>query len=1021
MRQICRLVVALVLSGGICPPEGLAGNGGDGRSPTHDLQSEAVQQLRENLDGRELIVRVYPNLQGDSEKFARVSLRLVGDVADLGNLKEAYPDISRSCVVMIWAPDQTDRAVATLLGRHVRVSQYLDFGREHLRLTSLLTRSEHLEPAWTILDAEGQPIPNASVEVRADAGHLVGKVLLGEVTTDERGQLQRWLSYGVYTFVLTVSHPNYGIASVFYTHPKEEPSGVHIVPLVSRRSEATGRGIQGIVNDPAGRPVVGAEVQCWSMHLPDGTERSPNRRIGSTVLTDEKGWFSYCPAIVTEEFEYQGPLPKGTRYDLHIEPPKWTNLRKTDRGECRQVLGGSQIEVTLTPMEAQKAFHTFAFEDHDGPVTDRERLKEIVVSLRRDEREWVRLTYEQFKDGFALPPGILEAVMSPDRSRFCFEPIKLTTDSPEHLVFRAGAPICYRGQVFDARTTEPIGGAFVMTSHRYSTQDPCSLTDEQWRQLYTEAVEQSANHSREHLMRASGRVARTDASGFYELPFYPGRTSAIGNFTVLAPGYHRDSAYAYYCRPNAHGIAEVRPVRLRPQGPATIPTFIFLDETGPVTDPNKLKTVSLEIRGPAQTSHSTSLTGFIQSGHFIPGRYCAEAFWDGKRYLFEPVDLEIMPDVVVFRPQEIQDGQTLYQGQVVNAATGRPVPNAVVLFSQSGVNSDASSLQPHEWTAIRSLDRHPDMNDPALAPLLDLVHRPAPGMTQTVLTDENGWFDLVLSEARLHGHTLFVIHAEDFVGARQLLRFGRADNSVRDGIPRFDSFTPDSSGIVTLPPITLYPAATVRVQPVMEDPGIDMKRQWIRLRWSLHDDNLPAWAEGLRWSGDPRQARTFHTHELRPNVEQTVYVPAGVDLRLCMFCMVPRDPHPPVDLGTVHLLTGEIHELGTIQVDRGVEIRVKVVDSKGDALLGVPVRCSEGVHAMLSIPQRTDDEGVAFIRFRPHTRGRILVIHRDRHTGEVTEESVPYEVAGREDAGREFVLVLSDEFLTQLRQGGRRP
>lgn len=76
---------------------------------------------------------------------------------------------------------------------------------------------------------------------------------------------------------------------------------------------------------------------------------------------------------------------------------------------------------------------------------------------------------------------------------------------------------------------------------------------------------------------------------------------------------------------------------------------------------------------------------------------------------------------------------------------------------------------------------------------------------------------------------------------------------------------------------------------------------------------------------------------------------------------------------------------------------------------------------MLSIPQRTDDEGVAFIRLRPHTRGRILVIHRDRHTGEVTEESARYEIAGRKDAGREFVLVLSDEFLAQLRQAGRRP
>jgi hypothetical protein len=56
-----------------------------------------------------------------------------------------------------------------------------------------------------------------------------------------------------------------------------------------------------------------------------------------------------------------------------------------------------------------------------------------------------------------------------------------------------------------------------------------------------------------------------------------------------------------------------------------------------------------------------------------------------------------------------------------------------------------------------------------------------------------------------------------------------------------------------------------------------------------------------------------------------------------------------------------------------------------------------------------------------HSQGELVVQYHDRETLLPVRESAPYQVAGREDAGREFVLVLSDEFLTQLRQAGRKP
>jgi hypothetical protein len=1020
MRRIGSLVVAASLAGALCAPRAMSGSDVDRRVKTARLRSEAQKLIRESLDGRPLVVRVYPNPRSDPEGSTKVSIRFEDDTVQFCDLEPALPSVSESCVVLFWAPDQTDEVVATLLARLVYAHRYSEASR--LSLSTLVASRPHLKTSWTILDAGGQPIPQATVEVLVDPGNLMGQIPIQKATTDEHGRIERWLPAGMATFALTIAHPNYGIARAMYMHASEEPSGIYVVPLVPLDSDAAARGIQGTVTDAEGRPVPGAEIDCIGLHRPDGNRLSPHQRFLSYVLTDDEGWFSMCQSFLTEEFELQGPPPAGTRYQIHVRPPKWANLRQFGYDTPSLFMAGTRNTIVLTPMEAEKVFHTFSFEDRSGPITDPEALRDIVLSLYRDGREWVRLTYDQYEDGYALPPGTLRATARRGAFEFRFAPIDLTADSPEHLIVKVAEPIVYRGRVIGTQTKAPVPDALVVSGHPYGGQDPCALTDEQWAELYADAAEQAATEALDILMRPYRRVAMTDANGLFELTFVPGQAPALSTLMALAPGYRPDTKSTFYSEPDRDGITEVPTFELRAAGPVHFPTFVFEDENGPVTDPNKLEAVTLAIRRTDNMSSAGPLNDFIQRREFVPGRYFAEAVWERRHYIFEPLDLtEPASEAVVFKPREIRIADAVYQGQIVDGITGRPVPGALVIPSRFKHFQDTSSLTPAQWAAIRSLGRHPDLDDPALAPLLTLSDFPEPTFARVALTDEKGWFDMILSQAEMSGHDLLIIHAEGFVLVTQLLQFFGSDGRNGKRFPGFETHVPDEYGVVTLPPIRVYPAGTVRLTPVLPDPGIEIRKQRIRLSWRVTGVDNPPWVQGLyRASGDSRGPRTVDTHELRPNINRTVYVPAGVDLRLSMHQIATRDPWPPVDLGSVRLRQGEMLDLGRVEFDPGIEIAARVVDTDGRPVPRMSVRCAEETGSLLLVRQPTDDEGMVNLRVRTHSRGKLAVFYYDRETRTPFEEATPYEVAGAEDAGKVFKLQISDKMI-QLAQRPQRP
>jgi hypothetical protein len=95
-----------------------------------------------------------------------------------------------------------------------------------------------------------------------------------------------------------------------------------------------------------------------------------------------------------------------------------------------------------------------------------------------------------------------------------------------------------------------------------------------------------------------------------------------------------------------------------------------------------------------------------------------------------------------------------------------------------------------------------------------------------------------------------------------------------------------------------------------------------------------------------------------------------------------------------------------------LEVYVQVTDSQGRTIEGVPVRvlCDGNTW---SVPHNTDESGIARFNVVPYSGGRFGVSCR-AEDGTSLKETIPYQVGGNTDSGRQFTLQLSDEILELL-------
>jgi len=994
--------------------------------PDRQRREQEIRRAITNLlDGCTGVVRVYPDAIDDPKHFEtiRVSMtvrsveqhrrrgRGIRRILTISHerIRAACPTISPGAYVVFFGADQTDEAVRTVLAECVYVTSYRE---NSLWTINLRLEDPARQPWWTFADALGDPIAGATVEIRYPIDSPGDSLCLGEVMLDDQGRPKPLRS--VEPLIFQLSHPDYGCARVRHQRTRTgELHGVVFVPLIPLDSEKIASSIQGTVLDSAGNPVPGVTVQCSELRSADGQRLNRYLRYGRDAVTDGQGWFSLCAPLATEDGASAGLPPTGSRYRLKIQPPRRLNLRQLGDPTPLSVLVGTRKTYTLTPMETKKNFHTFAFEYFEGPVTDPDELNNMTLTLMRDSRLWARLTYEQFKTGCHLPPGTLYAATKRWGQSFSFKETELLPDSPEHIVIRNQEPVLYRGQVINGMTSGPAADVFVLADHTLAQTDVDSFTREQWQQLRQQANDDSL----ETLYQMRERVTVTDANGCYELVFLPGLDRTLNTFFVNASGHPPVNAQATYLYPGADGFTEVPTMVLSPSARASyMPAFVFESNAGPVTDPNELAEIRINIRNGTTVRSISDLSAYLERGEFFPGIYFAEAVWDRRLYIFEPVDLtEIRPEVAVFKPQEIRHANVIYQGRVIHGITGQPMPKALVIRSPSPTR-DASGLEPGHWTSIKSLGPDLDPSDPALEPLwAKLSGRPDKRTGPCTLTDDNGEFRILLEHPAMRSLDSLLILDEHFLGVSQQLQL-HVDFAKNPHRPRsYEPLVPDENGIVTVGPLKLFPAATLIIHPVVPDAGGRRRRKPCTLITSVSDHARPAWvSEAFVSSKNNFGAGVYRQRSLQPNVSQTVYVLAGADQRLTLF--QPSDSPPPlVRLDQVRLEQGQTVDLGRIEIDTGVEVLVRVVDSRGNPVEGMRVVCTDqdGFGRRMRIP--TDVKGLVSVKVAAHSTGRLCIFHRDRQTQERFEECIPYAIGGDEDAGREFTLQLPDEMLDRLR------
>lgn len=804
MRRKIQLIasVLVTLAGMVC-----AQTTQESSISTEQIRREAMKEI----DGRDLIARVYPDPANAPDQFALVSVPISGHAVNFSGIRDAYPSITESAYVLMQASDQSDDTVATLLGRWV----YLyPFTPERIHSQWIRQGHKDYEPVWTFFDALGNPIAGAKVELvmRWDTNGRGAPIRISIGTTDDEGQIPRFHTFSS-KMMVRLEHPDYDTATIRTFRHDIDQTGILVVPLTPKPVDSSAWSIQGTVVDSNGHAVADMPVLVERIPLSTDSNDCYARLFEGGVTTDEQGRFTLCVPGLSEDLMLRERPDPGTPRLLRVEPPTSSHLRRL----VKFAHVGVDTTLTVTAMKADEAFHTFAFEYYDGPVTDLEELANITLSLERDGRQWCTLTYDQFIGGCTLPLGILRAKTIRWGRPLEFAGFVLNANSPEHLVFTTGPVILYQGRVVESGTNRPLSGVFVVADHSLLNTAPSELTAEQWQELARQAEVDGT--SAETLYQQRDRVAATDQDGVFEfLLASQGGTDGISetrlfNFTALAPGYAAPPRVQAHLNPDFQ-VMEVPTLELCRPGEVYFPQLVFEDENGSITDPNRLDEISLIISSDRWT-RATRVTTFLEKREFIAGTYSAQVTRNGKRYLFNSVDLTTArPDVVVFKPISTEpsnlNADVIYRGLVVDEATGKPISGAVVACCDSPAPPQIKDLRPEEWKAIRALGAHPNLKNPAFAPFWTFatVDRYT-GQACIGVTDENGKFELHVSRFHGGGMEFVYILAQDYSASLKMLmtESGTRGGLREDNIPSLQS-NPNEDNATVLPTFSLTPAGT---------------------------------------------------------------------------------------------------------------------------------------------------------------------------------------------------------------------
>ncbi len=421
-------------------------------------------------------------------------------------------------------------------------------------------------------DVLNKPLVGATVKLFVYCGRLGGRsrILIRQTEVDEAGRFEiPSFSGNVNRPLLEVYHPdNYGAVRIdpvdlkLYSPTRERIPAVR-VPWVPTEAPAYERSFCAAIVDDTNTPISGAFVSCTAVELPNGdTQRS----LGQ-VVTDQDGRFTVYPII------YPGTLISAeTKFKLRIDAPRELGLMP--------FIGtvAPEPNCSVVSMTEYGYFHTFVFEDANGPITATKRLKDISIEINCPNKPVVTYEYKDLKGGRFLPLGICKASAQWHLKRYEFELLRVTEDSAEELVFSLKKKLVYCGQVVDGVTGNPMSGAFILTprsSFSGLTNSAAGITPSQWDQMRSVKGNISDYDERlEPLLRRYlfDEVMHTDTEGRFEVHSAAGHK--IPKFMALEENYLEIRQSTKSLQPDKNGRIKLPVLPLFPAAKVTIRAII---------------------------------------------------------------------------------------------------------------------------------------------------------------------------------------------------------------------------------------------------------------------------------------------------------------------------------------------------------------------------------------------------------------------------------------------------------------
>ena len=994
-----------------------------------DIEAQVRKLAQERVDGKEVIVRVYNDWESDPPGYVPVKVRLKGLSFSFQDIKKTLPEIDKTATIVLLGSDQTDRTVASVIGRYV--SSYY-FNEEW---------TQSIWPEWQngssddvfFCDALGNPIPNAKVKVELYFGALNSKrlvspanaALLTTVVLDRDGRYKSPL-WGTVASSLTyvISHPNYGTTSE-HAFVRADQSRVFILPLVPLDSEAASHTFRGRVLDDSGEPVSSLPVSFRIRTDDTGLKRFT--QSSDFVITGENGQFSvYAPLERNGEL-IREVVPDTLRYHVTIHPPNSFNLHSysSSLGAPEGFPTGVEPrKFVLQRMNPDQYYHTLTFRDERGVIEDSAELENITATVQMGSRMRQTLTYDQLKDGCYLHLGTIRVMTRRWDKTLQFEQIELTEESPEELVFTAGRERLYQGYVFDAATGKPAPNVLVIAlpfSADAGENELAQLT-QQIDELKVRAKEEvSQGLLVERLYDFENRIALTDKNGYYKFEFRQGLRDSLEGFTALEKDHYARPVHAFESLKNAaRDIIDVPAIELLPPQAQYPPVFIFEDLSGKaITDPNILENIQLEIAHKSGTGRTGRKyrSGFQRQDSWIYGTYNATLNYGAFNYIYEPVtiDWDSSP-VIYFRLKQVNDRDVILRGKVVNGITDEPMSGVIVFANGSSFRQAPPSYDLGDYSDILSFigdDFSPE--NPAVQML-----REALKCESLTCTDSEGHYELRAQRGSVLNNRMSHITAigENFMGARQRFDYMLPIEEDNPEPIRMVNYEPDEKGIIHFPDMRMFPSAKIKVKLNLPDASSNGRHRIpVLSNYGTDPGDTTPWLQRL-WA-TPRErkgSRIIGDIEVQPNGEQVITVPAGVKLSLTLHTIEIQWTH--VTFQNIRLEQGQIYDLGSIELPETFKVNVKVVDSHERPVQGVRVRQVENNGNYYGQQLVTDENGYVSLQVVPYSSGKFAVVYPNRETRENLQEGVNYQVGGPEDEGKEFVLQISDEMLYRILNQG---